>query len=225
MSLQSVPNFRFLPASEEIALPFHVDSTGTTIGPNSSPGFNWRSPPNWDATIDYSPNDAVYYVNLGWQCLIGNLGTPPGQAITDSDGNILPDTDGNPIYPWTNIPPTVGSGSIATDLDPAIWARNHILAILLTSPGERVMRPTYGAGLLRYVFEYNDPFTEQTITNNIQMQLNMYEPNITIHQLLLVPLEPYHGIYQLEIQFSVGASPSVHTVSYSLGGTGIEITA
>jgi hypothetical protein len=223
--LTTIPAFRFLPQSEELSLPFRIDASGSTVGPNTSPGFNWYSPSGWDPTIGYNQNDAVYYLNMGWQCLIGNIGTAPGTPLTDSTGNVLPDQNGNPIYPWTNIPPVVSSGSVASDLDPVIWARNHILSILLTSPGERVMRPGYGAGMLRYVFESNDLFTEQTIVANVQAQIGLYEPSITIQRCDLVAQEPYTGIFQIEIQFSVGVSQSVHNISFSLGGQGVEISS
>jgi hypothetical protein len=45
------------------------------------------------------------------------------------------------------------SGDIAVVSDPVRRACQYLQALALTSPGERVMRPTYGVGLRRMVFE------------------------------------------------------------------------
>jgi phage baseplate assembly protein W len=115
-------------------------------------------------------------------------------------------------------------GEVAYDSDPVAWARNHILAILLTNPGERVMRPTYGAGLLNYVWENDDPLVEQQTINDIQTAVGIWEPNITLNQLEFVPQPDYSGIVMLDVQFSIGASPTSYSVTISLGGAGVEVT-
>lgn len=117
------------------------------------------------------------------------------------------------------------TGEVAFDTDPAIWARNHILAILLTNPGERVMRGTYGAGIYNFVWENDDPLVEQQMITDIRQAVAAYEPNITLQQVAFVPQPDYSGVVTLDVAFSVGASPTVYTVTYSLGGTGVEITA
>lgn len=61
----------------------------------------------------------------------------------------------------------------ATDLDGAI--RGRIEQLLFTSPGERVMRPTFGCGLRDLVFEPNNSVlaaaTEFTVAKALQAQL------------------------------------------------------
>ncbi len=61
----------------------------------------------------------------------------------------------------------------ATDLDGAI--RGRIEQLLFTSPGERVMRPTFGCGLRDLVFEPNNSVlaaaTEFTVAKALQSQL------------------------------------------------------
>lgn len=117
------------------------------------------------------------------------------------------------------------TGAVAYDVDPVAWARNHILAVLLTNPGERVMRPSYGVGIYSFVWENPDPLVEQQMLTNIRQAVNIWEPNVTLHELAFVPQPDFSGIMYLEISFSLGSAPTVHTVTFSLGGTGVEIMA
>jgi uncharacterized protein len=118
-----------------------------------------------------------------------------------------------------------GNGVVAYDSDPAAWARNHILALLLTAPGERVMRPTYGVGIFRYVWENQDALTQQQLINQANQGLAFWEPNINIQQVDFLPAADFSGVVNMSIAFTLGASPTIQTVTFSLGGTGIEITA
>lgn len=116
-------------------------------------------------------------------------------------------------------------GEVTYDTDPVAWARNHILAVLLTNPGERVMRPTYGAGIFGFVFQNDDPLTEQQMILAIQQAVAAFEPNITLNTVEFVPQPDFSGTVLLDIAFSVGASPTPHSVTITLGGTGVEVTA
>lgn len=117
------------------------------------------------------------------------------------------------------------NGTVGYDIDPVIWARNHILAVCLTDPGERVMRPNYGAGLHRYVWENQDPLAQQEMLNAIQQAVAAWEPNVLLEELEFVPQPDFSGVVDLRISFSIGSAPTVHTVSFSLGGVGVEVTA
>jgi hypothetical protein len=66
------------------------------------------------------------------------------------------------------------------------WARDDdsirqvILAILLTRPGERLMRPTFGAGLLDFVHAPNDETTRAMIAARVRKALAHWEPRIRV---------------------------------------------
>src|SRR5688572_2846201 len=49
-----------------------------------------------------------------------------------------------------------GRGRTA-DADEATWIRGLVEQVLFTSPGERVMRPDFGSGLMQLVFAPNSP--------------------------------------------------------------------
>jgi hypothetical protein len=117
------------------------------------------------------------------------------------------------------------NGTVGFDADPARWATNHILALLLTNPGERVMRPTYGVGIYRFVWENDDPVTEQNFITAINMGLASYEPNINVTEVEFIRQPQYTGIVVLTIAFTVGNSPTSHTFSVDITGNQVEITA
>jgi phage baseplate assembly protein W len=58
--------------------------------------------------------------------------------------------------------------------------RESIRLILMTEPGERIMRPTFGAGLRRFLFEPNVPATHRLIEERITNALARWEPRITV---------------------------------------------
>jgi len=137
-----------------------------------------------------------------------------------------------PVQSFRQLPPVweVGqpfqidqTGAVSFDTDPIKWATNHILALLLTIPGERVMRPNYGIGIYTLVFENQDPLIEQQIIAAINIGLNMWEPNIQVVDVDFIQQPIYNGILDLNISFVVGVSPTVHTVGFSLNGSAVEI--
>ena len=58
--------------------------------------------------------------------------------------------------------------------------KQKVKMLMLTSPGERMMVPTYGVGLKGYLFE-NDP--EVAIIERVQDQVGRYLPEISIVSL------------------------------------------
>jgi phage baseplate assembly protein W len=61
--------------------------------------------------------------------------------------------------------------------------REAIRLILLTEPGERLMREAFGCGLRQYLFEPNTPVTRQLIAERIDAALQQLEPRITVAQV------------------------------------------
>ena len=62
-----------------------------------------------------------------------------------------------------------------------------IMTILETEPGERIMRPTFGCGLRRYLMKPNTAATRALIQHDVQAALVTWEPRI---QLQAVQVEP-----------------------------------
>tara|TARA_R110000824_G_scaffold96903_2_gene231739 strand:- start:1391 stop:1774 length:384 start_codon:yes stop_codon:yes gene_type:complete len=52
--------------------------------------------------------------------------------------------------------------------------------LILTSPGERIMEPTFGVGLYNYLFELDTMFVESEIRDRIARQTRKYMPFVNI---------------------------------------------
>ena len=114
---------------------------------------------------------------------------------------------------WT-FPPHIGpQGGIAltherNEIDQAI----HI--ILSTSPGERVMRPTFGCRLHDIVFDPNNSHTAARARRYVEEALGMWEPRISV-----VLVDVQHDTDQancliIEIQYEVKATHDQRSLVY-----------
>ena len=72
-------------------------------------------------------------------------------------------------------------------LSGASLIRQSIRLILGTEPSERVMRPTFGAGLRRYLMDPNTPATRAQIVLDVQAALQAWEPRIKVTSVVAVP--------------------------------------
>jgi phage baseplate assembly protein W len=62
-----------------------------------------------------------------------------------------------------------------------------IWIILDTDPGERVMRPTFGCGLRRYLMAPNTTGTRALIKHDVDIALANFEPRIKVTDLQVSP--------------------------------------
>jgi len=58
--------------------------------------------------------------------------------------------------------------------------REVMLNILLTRPGERLMRPDFGAGLLNFVHQPNNETTRNLIAGVVRKSLARWEPRVVV---------------------------------------------
>lgn len=69
------------------------------------------------------------------------------------------------------------------------WARDSdsvrdvLWNILLTSPGERLMRPEFGAGLKQFIHQPNNETTRRLIADQAMKAIQQWEPRITLQDL------------------------------------------
>lgn len=82
--------------------------------------------------------------------------------------------------------------------------KQNLKNLLLTSPGERVMIPDFGAGLRNYLFSNQYETIEADITYRIEDQIGRYMPFIEINNIEYMRNEPQHtnsGAHQrLDVQ-------------------------
>lgn len=99
---------------------------------------------------------------------------------------------------------------VAYDLD----IQQAIRIILGTNPGERVMRPDFGAGLNAFVFEPVNPTTMSQLASQVESALIAWEPRIDVEGVT-VNRDPAHlGRLLIEINYRVRATNSVTNLVY-----------
>jgi hypothetical protein len=65
--------------------------------------------------------------------------------------------------------------------------REAIRIILDTEPGERIMRPTFGCGLRRYLMQPNTVATRALIQRDVERALTAWEPRIRLEAVTVTP--------------------------------------
>ena len=59
-------------------------------------------------------------------------------------------------------------------------AKQNLKMLILTVPGERIMYPTFGVGLSRFLFEANNEDTYEKIKERLYEQVGIYLPYIRL---------------------------------------------
>lgn len=70
--------------------------------------------------------------------------------------------------------------------------KGNLLTLLLTNHGERVMLPTYGSNLDKFLFKQSTPILYSDIKDNIISTIARWEPNIVVHNVLVGRGDQYH---------------------------------
>lgn len=81
------------------------------------------------------------------------------------------------------FPPRVGADGRITWSSGELNVRESICIILRTRPGERLMRPTFGCGLDRYLFEPNSISTLRLIQEEVKRSITLWEPRVTLNDV------------------------------------------
>jgi phage baseplate assembly protein W len=92
-------------------------------------------------------------------------------------------------------------GGVAVTDDADVHLRDKILAVLFTSPGERVNRPDFGVGLSRAVFEPLDDLTIAALEFRVSQGLERDLGDEVIVDRIAISSEPPRGELLLEIGY------------------------
>jgi len=92
--------------------------------------------------------------------------------------------------------------------------RQSIQIILATNPGERVMRPDFGAGLRDFVFEPADPSTIQRVQTRVQEALIDWEPRIDVQQVNVTLDAVTRNTLFISVTYRVRATNTVANLVY-----------
>jgi phage baseplate assembly protein W len=100
--------------------------------------------------------------------------------------------------------------------DAADHVRDLIEQVLFTSPGERVMRPDFGSGLLAMVFEPNSTVLAATSQMLIQGALQQHLGHLIAVQS--VQVEAIDSTFRVEVRYALLADGTVHLDSFAAPG-------
>ena len=106
-----------------------------------------------------------------------------------------------------------GDGTVSTveyeeDIDQAIRI------ILGTEPGERVMRPDFGAGLKRFVFEPVSISTMQLLKQRVEEALVDWEPRIDVIEVRVSSEGPVRNKLLVSIAYRVRLTNTIRNLVY-----------
>lgn len=159
------------------ALVYWGDGSSTQVGPGSQP-------------LAFSLEHAYFAGSYNLRVLATNLAAPtPGLATFLAPLSVTspaqpqatpsqPVTFG-PIYPRFNGFPDAQFWDFSTGTDLLILEAS-VVSLLLTQPGERLERPTYGCALRNLVFELDSPDLQGQVTAAIAQAVATWEPRVQL---------------------------------------------
>lgn len=92
--------------------------------------------------------------------------------------------------------------------------RQAIRIILGTNPGERVMRPNFGAGLNAFIFEPVNTSTMALLKTRVQEALIDWEPRIDVLEVKVTSDASLRSKLLIDIDYRVRATNSLHNLVY-----------
>lgn len=96
--------------------------------------------------------------------------------------------------------------------------RDLIEQLLFTAPGERVMRPEFGSGLLALVFEPNSTTLAATTQMLVQGALQQHLSHLIAVQTVEVRNDD--AALRVDVSYSVLLDRTVHSASFTAPGSG-----
>ena len=97
-----------------------------------------------------------------------------------------------------------GTGfNMVTDIKGLI--KQNLKMIILTSPGERVMKPKFGVGIKTFLFENFGIDTKARIESKIREQVRIYLPAVQIREINFGLTDPDNNHLGLQIRYSIPA--------------------
>jgi phage baseplate assembly protein W len=89
-----------------------------------------------------------------------------------------------------------------------------LLIILGTNPGERVMRPDFGAGLNTFVFEPVNATTMTRVGTRVREALVDWEPRIDVLDVQVTTDQQERNRLVIEVSYRVRATNTLHNLVY-----------
>jgi len=112
------------------------------------------------------------------------------------------------------FPVAAGSDGEAATVAAAEDVRQAIRLIIETEPGERVMRPDFGAGLRSLIFEPSSTETATLVRHRVQRGLATWEPRIDVVEVTVALADPAAGRLDVTIEYVIRATNTFYNLVY-----------
>lgn len=112
------------------------------------------------------------------------------------------------------FPPRLDAGGQIAEAAHDEDVRQAVKIILSTNPGERVMRPEFGAGLERFVFEPVNPATVTQVETVVREALVAWEPRIDVVEVRVTPEGTPPVVLLIDLQYRVRATNALQNLVY-----------
>ena len=118
------------------------------------------------------------------------------------------------------FPPRIGADGRVSWSEGETNIREAVRIVLMTAPGERLRRSTFGAGLDTFLFEPNTTMTRRQLEDRITRALTAWEPRISLESVDVDedPADPSAAI--ATVTFRIVASQSLERVTASISLAG-----
>jgi phage baseplate assembly protein W len=81
--------------------------------------------------------------------------------------------------------------------------RESLRILLATSPGERILQPTYGCGLHALLFSNVSESVKTEIKDLIDRAILFFEPRITLNRIDIDDTDRYEGLLKLSLDYTI----------------------
>jgi phage baseplate assembly protein W len=116
---------------------------------------------------------------------------------------------------WPMLPTPDGQGRLRfRSLEASV--RESIQVVLATRPGERLMRPDFGAGLDEFLNEPNTIGTRRRVHDVIAESLERWEDRIDVDRIEVLSTPEDPGILRIEIHYRPNRTGALEQISLSM---------
>lgn len=114
----------------------------------------------------------------------------------------------DPTYFGNNYPFWTPLNTVLSQQADIRLIKNDLLQLLLTSPGERRMRPNYGTIIRKYPFEAFTSETENDIRNSISTAITRFEPRVILKNIIF-DSDPDNNLLTISVLCALSRDPNI----------------
>lgn len=92
--------------------------------------------------------------------------------------------------------------------------RQSLHIVLGTAPGERVMRPSFGAGIKQHVFDNIDETTVTILKDAIERAILFFEPRVVVDVIHADAALALEGRLDFRIEYTIISTNTRHNIVY-----------